>query len=175
MLHVVLVQHGRPLGLVKQEEIAPLLKMRLWSAPGPDHALIKLLIKLQAVPCEGDVAGGSVLLAHPAHAHRRRGTGIGGVALDDDQAPRETVLAQVIGNAGPNDAPPDNDDVCCVCHASHTSLSIPYTVPLDTMRTGHEMLLYLSPPARGQAPSQNTRRQQMRYNMAQSTGPSARP
>src|SRR5215472_2577685 len=116
--------------------------MRLWSAPGPHHDLIKLLIKLQAVPCEGDVAGGSVLLAYPAHTHRRRGTRIGGVALDDDQAPRETILAQVIGNAGPNDAPPDNDDVCCMCHASHTSLHLICTVPLDTTRPRHEVLLY---------------------------------
>src|SRR5262249_55870693 len=81
--------------------------------------------------------------------------------------------AQVIGNAGPNNAPPDNDDVCCMCHASHTSLPTPFTVPLDTTSTRHEVLLYMSPLARCQAPSQNTRRAQIRYNRAESRGPSA--
>src|SRR5437773_5617231 len=83
-LHTVPLQHGRTLRLIKEKEVAPLMKMRLWSAPGPDHDLVKLLVKLQAVPCQRNVTGGSILLAHPAHTHWRRGPGIGGVSLDDD-------------------------------------------------------------------------------------------
>src|SRR5262249_7525726 len=104
--------------------------------------LVKLLVKLQAVPCQRNVTGGSILLAHPAHTHWRRGTGIGGVPLDDDQAPREAVLTQVIRNAGPNDASSNNDHVCCVCHVLHTS-----SVPLYATRTRHGRVIIHESPA----------------------------
>jgi hypothetical protein len=86
-LDPIFLHDGRTLGLVKEEEVATLMEMRLWSPPRSDHKLVELLVELQTIPRQRDIAGDPILLAHPAHTHGSGGAAIGGVALDDEKAP----------------------------------------------------------------------------------------
>jgi hypothetical protein len=52
-----------------------------------------------------NVAGHPIPLSNAAQAQRGGGAGIGGVALNDQEATREAILTQMIGDARADDAP----------------------------------------------------------------------
>src|SRR5262245_45999282 len=83
----IFLHKRRPLGLIEQEEVATLVEMRLGSPPCSNHLLVELLVELQAVACQCDIAGDTILLAHPTHTHGGGGAAIGAIALNDEEAP----------------------------------------------------------------------------------------
>src|SRR5215510_16530779 len=98
------------------------MKMGLWSPPAPSHDFVELFVKGQTVSSHGNVTGHTVLLAHPTHTQRRGGARIGGVALDDQDTPCHTILAEIVGNTRAHNPPSDNHHLSGLSHAGPSSL-----------------------------------------------------
>jgi hypothetical protein len=70
-----------------------------------------------------NVAGHPIPLSNAAQAQRGGGAGIGGVALNDQEATREAILTQMIGDARADDAPSDQHDICSLRYGFQAPLS----------------------------------------------------
>src|SRR5262245_32904209 len=97
--------------------------MGLRSSPSPGHDLIEALVELQAIARQLNVTGDAIQLPNPPQAHGSGGAGIGGVALDDQNTACEAILTQVVGDACPDNAAPDQYHICCLRHGSLPSSS----------------------------------------------------
>src|SRR5262249_34888601 len=98
------------------------MKMGLRSPPATSHDVVELFVKGQTVSSHGNVTGHAVLLAHPAHTQRRGGARIGGVALDDQDTPRQSILAEIEGNTRAHNPPAANHHLSCSSHAGPSPL-----------------------------------------------------